>query len=238
MELKNKKALVTGASGGIGSAIARKFNEKGVELFLQSKSKEIDLSQYHKDKAHSFKVDFKNSREIEKIFERMPALDILVNVVGIEYAEEDPFNVESWREIFEVNLFSAVKCTHEALKLMNHGGVVISISSIVGKEGVTYGSESIAYPASKAALNKLTEGIVALYSPEIRAVTVSPGYTKTPMWNEFDSANIALHEKEIPTKKFVQPDEVANAVVQIAENDSINGCNIIIDGGLGLRIIY
>jgi NAD(P)-dependent dehydrogenase (short-subunit alcohol dehydrogenase family) len=121
---------------------------------------------------------------------------------------------------------------------MDQGGVIIYISSLVGKPGITYKGDSIAYPASKAALNKLMEGVVAVYGPKIRSACISPGYVKTKMWNRFDAATVAASLANVPNKQFVEPGRVASLVKEIISNEAITGVNFEIDNGLGLKLIF
>jgi NAD(P)-dependent dehydrogenase (short-subunit alcohol dehydrogenase family) len=117
------------------------------------------------------------------------------------------------------------------------GGVIINISSIAGKPGVAYFGESLSYSISKAALNTFSENLAAMLAPRIRVVSISPGYTLTPMWNLTSDKEKKDYENQVPLKRFVMPEEIAQMVISVSENEAITGTNIVIDAGLTLREI-
>jgi 3-oxoacyl-[acyl-carrier protein] reductase len=236
MNLKNKTILVTGASGGIGHAIAKILLPEKSDLYLHV-NKQADLKSL-KGKYTLLRADFRDIKQIEKLFKDLPPLDVVINAVGIEKTSDNPLDLKIWKEIFEINLFPAVKIADEAIKKMPNGGVLINIASIVGQQGITFISDSIAYPASKAALIKLNEGITAMYGSKVRAITISPGYVNTPMWDRFDQKIIDSALSEVPRGEFIKPEEVAQLILEVIKNESISGVNLTIDGGLGLRKLH
>ncbi len=246
MQLKGKTVLVTGASGGIGGAIARTFAEKGCRLILQTRHKnslkelEADLSKA-KIEYLSLEADVTKINDISEMFKKIASkyktLDVLVNVSGIEKMYVDPLDTKEWKEVLDINLFGAVECSREALKLMGGGGVIINISSIAGKVGVAFTGGSLPYAISKAALNTFSENLAAMVAPRIRVVAVSPGYTLTPMWDMFTEEEKEKCLDDVLLHRFVTAGEVAQAVAAVAENEAITGTNIVVDAGLTLREI-
>jgi len=178
-------------------------------------------------------------KDITKMFEeirkKFSSLDIVVNVSGIERIYTDPLDTREWKEVLDVNLFGAVECSREALKMMGGGGVIINISSVAGKPGIAYYGESLSYSISKAALNTFSENLAVMLAPRIRVVSISPGYTLTPMWNL--SSEKEEYQERVPLKRFITPNEIAHAVIAVAENDAITGTNIVVDAGLTLKEI-
>lgn len=246
MRLKDKVVLITGASGGIGGAIARKFARKGCRLILHSKDKttiEVITKELCDKKVDCVSVaaDFRKIKEIAAMFteirKKFSSLDIIVNVSGVERVYRDPLDTREWKEVLNVNLFGAVECSREALKMMGGGGVIINISSIAGKPGVAYFGDSLSYSISKAALNTFSENLAIMLAPRIRVVSISPGYTLTPMWNLSNEKEKKEYEQKVPLKRFITPGEIAHAVIAVAENDAITGTNIVVDAGLTLKEI-
>ena len=244
MQLKDKVVLVTGASGGIGEAIAYAFAKKGCKLILHARNeasiKELEKKICNeKGECMTVSADFLKAKEISEMFDsirkKYDSIDVLVNVSGIERTYMDPLDTKQWKEVLTVNLFGAVECCREFLKMVGQGGVIINISSIAGKSGVTYYGDSLSYSLSKAALNTFSENLAIMVAPHIRVVSISPGYTMTPMWNFSSKDEIDKYINEVPLKRFVKPEEVAQAVISVAENDAITGANIVVDAGLTLK---
>ncbi|OGM28326.1 hypothetical protein A2962_00585 [Candidatus Woesebacteria bacterium RIFCSPLOWO2_01_FULL_39_61] len=246
MQLKNRVVLITGASGGIGKTIARKFARKGCRLILHSKDKATiegirkELCD-KKTECISVSADFRKLKEIKLMFDEIrktySSLDVIVNVSGVERIYTDPLDTHQWKEVMDVNLFGAVECSREALRMMNGGGVIINISSVAGKPGVAYYGESLSYSISKSALNTFSENLAIMLAPRIRVVSISPGHTLTPMWNLSSEKEKKEYEERVPLKRFITPQEIAHAVIAVAENDAITGTNIVVDAGLSLKEI-
>lgn len=239
MNLKDKTVLITGASGGIGSAIAKAFAKEKAKLILAYSKNEQTIKRLEKNLA--IKCDLKNRDEISKMFlqvkEKFPSIDILVNVAGIEKVSEDPLDTSDWEDIIAVNLYGAVECSRHAIKMMNEGGVIINIASIAGSPNVAFAEGSLSYAVSKAALIKFTEQLAMMVAPKIRVIAISPGYVLTPMWDSFTEADKKEAVDAVPLKRFIKPEEVAQAVIAVAQNDAITGQNFVVDAGLVLKEI-
>jgi 3-oxoacyl-[acyl-carrier protein] reductase len=236
VDIKGKNILVIGASGGIGSAISGSLQDKDANLLLHYNTKKSESIKGENLKW--IQADLTKNIEVENLFSQISSLDALIYVSGIEKSSADPLDINTWKDIFAVNLFGAVNVTSKAISKISDGGVIIFISSLVGNPNVTFESDSIAYPASKAGLNKLAEGITAMYGNKVRTCVVSPGYVRTPMWDRLGADMTREALEYVPTKKFIEPSEVASIVTEVIENDSFNGSNIVIDRGLGLKKIF
>lgn len=160
-------------------------------------------------------------------------LDILVNNAGF-FDESDGPNVSAdvIDKLFEIHATATLRICSLLYPLMNKQSSIINISSIHGIHSQTH---ALAYSASKAAMNSITEGLAQAYTP-IRVNTVSPGPIETPMWGN-NKKLIKEVSKGILLKRFGKPEEVAKVVAFLASDDSsfITGTNIIVDGGSLLK---
>ena len=244
MQLKDKVVLVTGASGGIGEAIAHEFAKKGGKLILHARN-ETSIKELEKEicnekgECMTVSADFQKITEISQMFEKIrknySTLDVLVNVSGIERVYMDPLDTSEWKDVLDINLFGAVECSREALKMMGSGGVIINISSVAGKVGIAFTGGSLPYSISKAALNTFSENLAVMVAPRIRVVAISPGYTLTPLWDMYTEEEKEECLEDVLLHRFVTPKEIAHAVIAVAENDAITGTNIVVDAGLTLK---
>lgn len=243
MELEGKIIVVTGASGGIGQATARALVARDARVVLHACSHHdrlVELEAELGDDAVTMMVsaDFRRPAEIAGMFavirDEHQSIDGLVNVAGIEPAFDDPLDSTDWRDVFDVNVFGAVECVRHALTMMS-AGVVINVSSVAGASRVAFAGDSLAYAASKAALDKMTEQLALMVAPDRRVVGVAPGYTRTPMWARFPDDVQAECERDVPLLRLLDPEEVAAAVVFAFENDALTGTTITLDAGLGIR---
>lgn len=242
MNLKNKIVLITGASGGIGMAIAKAFGEQGAELILHYANTKINIDTLQNElaaigvKSFAVRADFRKREDIKRMFgkvsDRFSRIDILVNNAGIYRSHKEVFDTSLWEDEMRVNFFAAVECSGFSLKLMKNKGVVINISSVYGVDKFTEDFRELPYAISKTALNKFTEMMAAQYAPKIRVVSVNPGYVITPIWKSVSNKDKKQAVSQVPIKRFINPEEVASLVVELARNEAITGSQFIIDGGL------
>ena len=246
MVLKNKTALVTGATEGIGKAIAHALINQGINL----------IAHYHKNKKAAtalaksaykaglncltVQADFLNNDSIVQMFDQLKGkvsrIDILVNNVGSGKDNKiDPWNHESWLNVFQKNLFSAVECTKQTLKIMEQGKI-LNISSTYGFLG--YGPKGlVSYAAAKAALSSYTLNLAKQLAPEILVNAIAPGYVLTPSWGNMNEEEIKLQGKYKLINRIIEPEEVARLAINILENDAICGSIFKIDGGMDLKAL-
>ncbi|MFN8671578.1 MAG: SDR family oxidoreductase [Candidatus Sericytochromatia bacterium] len=259
----NKTVIITGASRGIGKAIAKKFYQNSYNIALVSKNitnlekAKTDLKSAFTDinsQIELFTCDLKNIAEIKntvnKVANIFDTIDILINSAGISYLTPSiEQNYEKWMEQIQVNLTGAYIFSNETFLKMkdnsNSNKRIINISSIYGLIG---GEGYSAYCASKHGLNGLTKSLALEYaSYGITVNSICPAWVKTDMF-EHDMEEIANYyniEKElliedeinaVPSKKFTTVEEISDLCFFLASNSASNitGQNINISGGLDI----
>ncbi|GGG21364.1 3-oxoacyl-[acyl-carrier-protein] reductase [Pontibacter sp. HSC-14F20] len=243
--LEGKVALVTGASKGIGRAIAEKLVEMGAQVaftYLSSVEKGQALEQEltaNGGKAKGFRSDASDMAQAEKLIEDVVAefgkIDILVNNAGIT---RDGLLMrmteEQWDAVINTNLKSVFALTKGATKHMMRAksGSIINITSVVGIKG---NAGQANYSASKAGIIGFTKSVaLELGSRNIRCNAVAPGFIETEMTGELDQKVVDEWRKAIPLKRGGTPEDVANAVAFLASDQSsyISGQVLQVDGGM------
>ena len=239
----NKVVLITGASRGLGAAIALEFAKNNYDIiinYLNSKEqanilKETILKNYNV-RALVIKADVSDEAQVKMMvkaaFNTFGAIDVLVNNAGIaiDSLVEDK-TVENFEKILKVNLIGAFICARECAKIMKEGSSIINISSTNAVN--QYYPYSLDYDASKAGLLSLTNNLAVEYSPKIRVNAVMPGWINTEMNKELDEEYIAAESRKILLGRFAEPEEIANVVYFLATPQAsyINGSIIRVDGG-------
>ena len=249
MLLEGRRALVTGASSGIGQACALRLATEGAVVainYYSDKEKpaadavaaQIDASG---KRAFSVQADVGSEADVVAMVaackERFGGLDILVNNAGIE--KQVPtleMPIDLWEAILRTNLTGAFLCLREAGKLMaaQKSGVIINMSSVhefIPWPGFAH------YCASKGGMKLLTQTVAREWAPlGIRVAAVAPGAIATPINNFVLDDAEARHqvEEEIPLGRFGQPDEIAGAVAWLASDQAayVTGTTVIVDGGM------
>lgn len=239
----DKIALVTGASRGIGKAIAVELGKNGIDVVINyNKDKEGAISviselEHIGVKALSIKTDVSSFEEctamINVIKKKFGYLDILVNNAGIT-SDKTLKNMtkEQWDLVINVNLNSMYNVTKNVLLLMRDGGSIINISSIVGIDG-NFGQSN--YSSSKAAIIGFTKSLAKeLGKRKITVNTVAPGLIETDLLEGINHVKIKGIISKTPLGRIGQPEEVAYLVAFLASEYAryINGQVIRIDGGL------
>jgi NAD(P)-dependent dehydrogenase (short-subunit alcohol dehydrogenase family) len=186
--LQGKTVLITGAAGGIGSALARAFLAQGAQLLLLDRAAaplDALVESLHSSQVHSAVCDLNNSAEVAAVAatvkERFGQLDVLVNNAGTEYptpiADEAPDAMARWSNLLDNNVTSMVRLTQALLPMLPRGASVINQSSIWGRIGVAGFS---AYAASKHAVVGLTRSLALELGPRgVRVNAVCPGWVRT-----------------------------------------------------------
>lgn len=247
IDLKGKNCLVTGASRGIGKAIALHLSSLGANVAITYASSQgpaeqvCDSIRASGGKALSLKADaadFERANEVvEQVVAEFGSLDVLVNNAGIT---QDNLLLrmteQQWDDVISTNLKSVFNyCKAAARPMMRQkAGSVINIGSVVGISGNAGQSN---YSASKAGLIGFTKSFAKeLASRSIRANVVAPGYILTDMTDKLDPAVLEAITKETPLGRAGQADEVAQAVSFLASDWSsyITGAVIPVDGGMAM----
>ena len=242
-DLTDRKALVTGASGGIGEQIARQLHANGASITLTGTriEKLNELASELGERAHVCVANLSNRAEINSLVEeassKMDGIDILVNNAGIT---RDNLVLrmkdDEWDELLELNLSAAFQISRAVLRGMikQRFGRIIGISSVVG---VTGNPGQVNYAATKAGMIGMNKSLA--YEVATRNVTVNsiaPGMIETPMTDSLNDSQREAILANIPMGRLGQGSEIAAAVVFLASNEAsyITGQTIHINGGMAM----
>jgi len=243
--LKGKTALITGASKGIGRAIAYRFEQEGADLAFTYISSEDITHELEKElrvrgvKIKGFRSDVSDTKDcqsvVDEVINKFGQIDILINNAGItkdnllmRMSEED------WDQVMAVNLkscYNMVKATSRQF-LKQRFGSIINISSVVGIKGNAGQSN---YSASKAGIIGFTKSIALEFgSRNIRANVIAPGFIETEMTEKLDPQVVQSWRDAIPLKRGGKPSDVADVAVFLASDLSsyVTGQVIQVDGGM------
>lgn len=252
MSLKEKTLLVTGASQGIGLAVAHGAAAQGARVAGVARTVTADLTD---SAALPIQADLATAtgpaEVVKRVVDEFGGLDVLVNNVGAFDARLRGFAAitdAQWQHTFEVNFFSAVRSIRAAVPSLKQAqGAIVNVSSIRGRFPQP---ATVDYGAAKAAMTNLSKGLAEELGPHgVRVNTVSPGPTRTPAWEsdqgigaELAAANDTTLDKFLAgfpgkaglnTGRLTEPDEVADVVLLLASGQArnINGADYVIDGG-------
>lgn len=236
----SKYALVTGASRGIGRAIAEVLAADGYHLYLTCiRSKDAlysfasELSEKYQTSCTPFLGDMGCLKDVDALFQIISDIDVLINNAGISYvgllSEMQP---EDWRDIMSTNLDSVFYTSRLAIPLMlkKHSGKIINISSVWGNVGA---SMEVAYSASKGAVNSFTKALAKELAPShIQVNAIACGVIDTDMNRCFSAEDMETLRQEIPCDRIGEPSEVAQMVRNLlSAPDYLTGQIITLDGG-------
>ncbi len=240
INLKNKKVIITGSTGGIGNSLVKKFYDNG-SLILATGTNEEKLNklktQFNDINIEKFNLDEHKKIEafIESANKKLNGLDILVNNAGITL---DNLSIrlteENWKKVLDINLTSTFLMCKYAIKKMlkNKYGKIINISSIVGHTG-NLGQAN--YSASKAGIIAFSKSLAIEYAKKnINVNCVSPGFIKTEMTDKINEEFKKKLVSKIPSGDLGTGEDVSNCVAFLASDMSkyINGETIHVNGGM------
>lgn len=243
--LKDKSAIITGGSRGIGRAITASFLQLGANVTIVFKSNLKDaeslsdeLNEY-KDQIQIVQGDISNEEDIKNIIEKSNNaygdLDILVNNAGIT---SDTLLVrmkqEDWSKVIDINLTGTFNMTKAVMRGMikNKYGRIINISSVVGEIG-NLGQSN--YSAAKAGIIGFTKSIAREVATRgITVNAIAPGFVETEMTDNLSDQQKEMILNAIPMNRYASPDDIANAVSFLASDNAsyITGQTLNVDGGL------
>jgi glucose 1-dehydrogenase len=255
--LQGQKALVTGASSGIGRSIAIALAEAGADVAVnyssgEAKAREV-CNEIQKTGARAIAIgaDVADEAQVQRMFARMydefGTIDILVNNAGLQQdASFDRMTLQQWNRVIGVNLTGQFLCTREAVREFKRRGVRPDVSCAAGKilcissvHEVIPWAGHVNYAASKGGVMLMMKSIAQEVAPyRIRVNSICPGAIRTPInmeaWGTAEAYGELL--KLIPYKRIGEPDEIGRAAVWLASDnaDYVHGISLFVDGGMTL----
>jgi 3-oxoacyl-[acyl-carrier protein] reductase len=241
--LHGKTALVTGASGGIGAAIARALHAQGAAVVLSGTRRDVleGLAAELGERSHACPADLREAGAADALIAAAEAaggpLAILVNNAGLT---RDMLALrmkdEDWQAVLDVDLSAPFKLARAALRgmLRRRGGRIIQISSVVGATG---NAGQANYAAAKAGLVGMSKALAQeVGSRGITVNVVAPGFIETPMTDVLNEAQRGKLVESIPLGRMGQPADVAAAVAYLASDEAawVTGATIHVNGGMAM----
>lgn len=227
--------LITGGVRGIGKSIALAFLKKGYRVCAVYSKDEQSAKEVEALGVETFRADVSKEDEVVALFKQVGNVDVLVNNAGVSLIKQiQDVSYAEYQRVMDVNVGGAFLCAREAAKGMidRQSGLIVNISSVWGEVG---GSCESVYSAAKAALLGFTKALAKeLGWSKVRVNSVSPGVIDTPMNSHFTAEEMSLLRDEIPMGRIGTGDDVANAVVYLAENEYVTGINISVNGGFSI----
>jgi NAD(P)-dependent dehydrogenase (short-subunit alcohol dehydrogenase family) len=243
--LQGKTAVITGGCSGIGLATAKRFAEEGAQVVIG------DLDTANGDRIAGelggtfVHVDVTNADQVDALFakakEAYGSVDIAFNNAGISPPDDDSIldtGIDAWRRVQEVNLTSVYLCCTAALPYMleQKKGSIINTASFVAVMGAA--TSQISYTASKGGVLSMSRELGVQFAREgVRVNALCPGPVNTPLLQELfakDPERAARRLVHIPVGRFAEPEELANAVLFLASDESsfITASQFMVDGGI------
>ncbi len=220
-----KKVLITGGATGIGKAAALLFKEKGYDVYITYNKTVPDF-----DGIDVVKCNLSSLSDIDNLFNKVKDIDVLVNNAGVSLIKMiNDITAEDYESVMNVNARAVYFCSKLAAMQMikKHSGAIINISSMWGEVGAS--CETL-YSMSKAGVIGLTKALAKELAPSgITVNCVSPGIIDTRMNHIFSKEELA---EEVPLERLGSADEVAAAILFLAENSYITGQNLSVNGGI------
>lgn len=242
-DLSGKNALITGASGGIGSAIAKTLHGRGATLALSGTRAETlqTLADQLGERAFVLPCNLSDGDAVQALpkqaIEAMGSVDILVNNAGI--TRDNLFmrmSDDEWDTVLQVNLSATMKLCKGVIRGMmkSRWGRIVNITSIVGATG---NPGQANYAASKAGVVAMSKSLA--YEVASRGITVNclaPGFITTPMTDKLSDDQKSAILKQVPAGRMGNPDEIGAAVLYLSSNEAsyITGATLHVNGGMAM----
>jgi glucose 1-dehydrogenase len=255
--LKGQKALVTGASSGIGRAVAVGLGKAGADVVVnyvrgeESANEVVAEINQCGSRSYAHQADVSSEIQVKDMFQKMfqefGTIDILVNNAGLQRdAPFDEMTLGQWNLVINVNLTGQFLCAREAIREFKRRGVVKAVSCAAGKiicmssvHEIIPWAGHVNYAASKGGVMLMMKSIAQEVAPfRIRVNSIAPGAVRTPINRQAWQTQQAYDElmKLVPYKRIGEPEDIARAAVWLASDyaDYVNGISLIIDGGMTL----
>ncbi|MGB0002043.1 MAG: glucose 1-dehydrogenase [Candidatus Acidiferrales bacterium] len=247
MTLQGKTALITGATTGIGRAIAQRFAREGAHVAVNFRSSREAADQLVAQicadggaaipVAADVSVESEVSAMFEQVVRELGRLDVLVNNAGwstrVSHRKLDELTDDIWDKTFDVNLRGLFYCVRAATPLLRKqaGAAIVNVASVAGSTGV---GSSMAYAAAKAGVITMTKSLARALAPEIRVNAISPGLIRTHFAGRPNSSSdFTAEEMATPLKRLATVDECAEVALFLAcSATAVTGQTILVDGGL------
>jgi len=250
MEIAGKTCLITGGLSGIGAATARLLATRGANIAVVARSrKKAPIEQMKRDVESAgrrflfIQADAGSASDCDRCvaetLEEMSALDVLIHAAGgpapgrlLEVGEED------WRRAFDVHVHAVYWLCRAAVPLMRKRGegAIVLVASAAGLRGC---QGALAYGVAKGAIPQFARVLAReLADDNIRVNCVSPGVVRTPFQDSLTPKQVRNNlENRIPLHREGKPEDVASLIVELAVNEFITGENVVIDGGMTMRMV-
>jgi len=238
--LKNKRVLITGGAGGIGTATAARFLEEGSRVVVLDRD-DAALRRLERELpavSGTINADVSDPDDVARGFEELDGLlgglDVLINNAGISIRHRFmDISPQEWRQVMAVNLNGVFFVAQQAAQRMlaGDGGVILNMGSTNGLMGYPYYAD---YNASKAGVIELTRSMALELAPKVRINAVCPGFILTPMQEaEYTLEMRRAFEAKVPLGRLGRPEDVAALFAFLASDDAgfITGQYFVIDGG-------
>lgn len=245
MRLKDKVALITGSSRGIGRATALKFAQEGAKVTVhykdQKQAAEKVYKQIGKDNALLIKADISKELQVKLLVantvKHFGKIDIFVNNAGEILRPGDwKSDIKTWQKTIDINLTGAWLMIREVAPIMKlaKSGSIVNIVSVYGFLG---SPAVLAYTSAKGGLITMTKSFAKELAPEIRVNAVAPSNVMTDMTKGAGKELIEKFRQLTPLKRIAQPKELANAILFLASDEAsyITGEMLVVDGGYCLK---
>ena len=242
--LDGKTALITGATGGIGSAIARALHSQGAEVILSGTRQGAlnELAHELSDRAHSIAADLSDKSSIDSLIKQISdistdGVDIVINNAGIV---RDNLLVrmkdEEWNQVLDINLFAGYKLIQGLMRGMmkRRWGRIIGISSVVGATG---NPGQANYAAAKAGMIGFSKALAQEVATRgITVNVIAPGMIQTAMTDELNEDQSARLLSTIPLGRLGSPEEIAASVIYLASDEAayVTGATLHVNGGMAM----
>ena len=255
LNLEEKVAIITGAASGLGAETAKMLSKAGAKVLInhlpgQESDAQSVASECPNDSichAGDITQDEQCQDMAQAALQRWGQVDILINNAGInkpvEHDDLEGLSAQDFLNIYNVNVVGAYQMIRAVTPFMNtqKGGVVVNVSSASGESG--YGS-SVAYSASKGAINTMTKSLARALAPHIRVNAVCPGFIATPLWDKLNLSSQQREElrqdniNETPLRIEATPDLIARSILFLASDlsENITGQLLTSDGGILLGV--